>query len=105
MDALVNGLPTVVSGNFTIIDTQRNDEGNVCTSSQVNVAKRKGWMVFDNNAGTSVEYAGSDETTTVSIIENTSKNSHRYSLDGRKQPKNPTKKGIYIVGGRKILVK
>ncbi|MBR5634494.1 MAG: leucine-rich repeat domain-containing protein, partial [Prevotella sp.] len=45
MDALVASLPTVQSGKFYVIDTQDENEGNVCTKSQVAVAKGKGWTV------------------------------------------------------------
>ena len=58
MDALVTSLPTVTSGLFYVIDTQDENEGNVCTKTQVNAAKTKGWSVYDYNKG---KYEGSDE--------------------------------------------
>ena len=61
MDALVTSLPTVTSGLFYVIDTQDENEGNVCTNTQVNAAKAKGWKVWDYNGGNHVEYEGSDE--------------------------------------------
>ena len=62
MDALVNNLPTVKSGYFYVIDTKDENEGNVCTKSQVAVAKGKGWTVYDYNGWYSnkQEYEGSD---------------------------------------------
>ena len=61
MDALVTSLPTVTSGEFYVIDTQDENEGNVCTKTQVNAAKAKGWTVYDNNGDNGVEYEGSDD--------------------------------------------
>ena len=51
MDNLVNGLPTVKQGSFYVIDTQDENEGNVCTKAQVVVAMAKGWKVIDKNGG------------------------------------------------------
>ena len=59
MDALVTSLPTVTFGLFYVIDTQDENEGNVCTKTQVNAAKTKGWYVGDYSSGD--EYEGSDE--------------------------------------------
>ena len=61
MDTLITSLPTVTSGTFVVIDTQDENEGNVCTKTQVNAAKAKGWKVWDYNGGNRVEYEGSDE--------------------------------------------
>ena len=62
MDALVGSLPTVSKGNFYVIDTKDENEGNVCTKSQVAVAKGKGWTVYDVNGQSYPypEYEGSD---------------------------------------------
>ena len=48
MDALVASLPTVSENwcSFYVIDTKDANEGNVCTKSQVAVAKEKGWAVY-----------------------------------------------------------
>ena len=62
MDALVASLPTVTSGEFIVIDTKDENEGNICTKAQVAVAKGKGWKVYDYNGGNYPypEYEGSD---------------------------------------------
>ena len=62
MDALVASLPTVSQGYFYVINTKDVNEGNVCTKSQVAVAKGKGWTVYDYNGSysNSQEYEGSD---------------------------------------------
>ena len=51
MDALVKGLPTVENGNCMVIDTKDENEGNVCTKTQVTISKRKGWKVYDYDGG------------------------------------------------------
>ena len=63
MDALVGSLPTVENGEFYVINTKDTNEGNVCTKSQVAVAKGKGWTVYDFNghSNDSQEYEGSDD--------------------------------------------
>ena len=61
MNALVASLPTVSKGDFYVIDTTDENEGNVCTKSQVAVAKEKGWKVYDYNGGSMQEYEGSED--------------------------------------------
>ena len=63
MDALVASLPTVENGEFYVINTKDENEGNVCTKSQVAIAKGKGWTVYDYNGGNYPypEYEGSDD--------------------------------------------
>ena len=61
MDALVESLPMVESGKFYVINTKYKNEGNVCTKSQVGIAKGKGWTVYDYNGGNSQEYEGSED--------------------------------------------
>ena len=58
MDELVNSLPIVETkdGVFCVIDTEEENEGNVCTRAQVAKAKEKGWMAQDVNGH---EYEGS----------------------------------------------
>ena len=72
MDALVNSLPTVENVVFYVIDTQDDNEGNVCTKSQVSIAKEKGWIVYDYNGGNPQIYDGNSNPirkTTVDGIE------------------------------------
>ena len=63
MDALVASLPTVSQGDFYVINTKDENEGNVCTKAQVAVAKEKGWRVYDYNGNWEdcQKYEGSDE--------------------------------------------
>ena len=49
-----------------------------------------------------------DEETTTGIVDNkreTITNNHWYSLDGRKLDGKPTQKGLYIVNGKKVVIK
>ncbi len=76
MDVLVNGLPTVDNGDFTVIDTSSSaNEGNVCTRAQVNIAKEKGWNVYAHTDTHDVVYVGSDtlEVDPSQVVEATCK--------------------------------
>ena len=106
MQALVNSLPKVTNGKFYVINTKSRIEQNVITKSQVAIATGKGWKVYDYNSNNPVEYAGSDETPTSIdngqlIIDNL--DGDWYSIDGKKLAGEPTKKGVYIVNGKKIV--
>ena len=61
MDALVASLPTVEWGEFIVINTNDENERNVCTKSQVTVAKEKGWTVYDYSGTKYQKYEGSDD--------------------------------------------
>ena len=61
MDALVNSLPTISSGEFHVFNSSDNSERNVCTKTQVAIAKSKGWNVYQFNGTAWPEYEGSDE--------------------------------------------
>jgi len=107
MQALVESLPIVTNGTFFVINTKNKNEKNVITKSQVAIAKGKNWKVFDWNGGYSPypEYAGSDETPTSIdngqlIIDNL--DGDWYSIDGKKLQGEPTKKGVYIIKGKKV---
>ena len=105
MQTLVNSLPTVSDGKFRAIDTKDSNEQNVITKSQVKIATDKGWTVYDYNNGSAIEYAGSDDTPT-SIETNhreTIANNDYYTIDGVKLNGEPTKAGIYIRNGKKVV--
>ena len=61
MDELVASLPAVENGYFHVINTKDENEGNVCTKTQVAIAKGKGWTVYDYNGGSRQQYDGSDK--------------------------------------------
>ena len=118
MDALVASLPVVTSGKFHVfaglneeLAKQEADLGipqyefNVCTTSQVEVAKSKNWTVYGINDGKEWhEYSGS-ETTAIQDPRQNETISDCYTVDGRRLDGQPTNKGIYIQNGKKIVVK
>ena len=105
MQTLVNSLPTVTGGKFYVIDTTSSNEQNVCTKPQVKIATDKGWTVYDYNDGSQKEYAGSEPSAVSSIEVSAEEKDHWYSLDGKRLSGKPTKKGIYVRNGRKVVVK
>ncbi len=105
MQALVNSLPTVTNGTFYVIDTKNSNEQNVCTKEKVAIAKGKGWTVYDYNGGSGQEYTGSEPSAIGSIEVSAEEKDHWYSLDGKRLSGEPTKKGIYVRNGRKVVVK
>ncbi|MCH5302534.1 MAG: hypothetical protein J1E77_06810 [Prevotella sp.] len=116
MDALMAGLPensTNKSYLLRIYDSVNND-GNVCTKAQVAAAKAKGWAVYyhyyyDDTMGWA-EYEGSDaEETAITrpVAETVDASAPVYTLSGQKVNGGSLsgKKGIYIIGGKKVVVK
>ena len=64
MDALVKSLPQYQGdswGGFYVLAPTEENEGNVCTKSQVAAAKAKGWPTYYWNGDDYVEYEGSDD--------------------------------------------
>ena len=114
MDQLVASLPTVSKGDFYpyIEIADADDEGpqtefNVCTTSQVEAAKSKNWTVYGRyhiGSGLWDEYAGSEPTSIRPAIQGNTA-SDCYSLDGRHLNNRPTRKGIYIQNGKKVVIK
>ena len=102
---LVNSLPTVTNGQFYVINTKNSNEQNVCTKPQVKIATDKGWKVYDYNGGSVQEYAGSEPSAIGSIEVSAEEKGLWYSLDGKRLSGEPTKKGIYVRNGRKVVVK
>ena len=71
MDALIASLATRINGEFRVIAPNVDGEKNVCTKSQVEAAKQKGWTAYywtgtevGEGKGEWLEYAGSDSTPT-----------------------------------------
>ena len=107
MDAFINTLPRGGGRPLYLYDNTKNDEGNVCTRSQVAAIKEKGWIPFYLNAmGRWQEYEGSDDdlsSITKAIIETENATTPVYNLSGQKVTNG--KKGIYIVNGKKVVIK
>lgn len=59
MEALIASLPTVSSGTIRVINVDDENEGNVCTESQVSAMKEKGWSSVKYCVGNSwQDYTG-----------------------------------------------
>ena len=118
MDALVASLPVVTSGKFHVFsgvdETYAEQfagedipqfEFNVCTTSQVEVAKSKNWTVYGIYDGKEWhEYSGSQPT----VIRNPRQSettSDCYTVDGRRVCSQDKQKGIYIQNGKKVIIK
>ena len=109
MDALISRLPNT-DGKLNIYDSTSETEGNVCTKSQVAAIKAKGWTPYYRVDWDWIEYEGADETTGIDATEigNSSDfgaNAVAYDLNGNRVEDWQSKKGVYIVGGKKVVVK
>ena len=106
MGALVSSLPETTSGAFYVYDESASDEGNIITKSQVAAAKAKGWTSYYTYDGYSwSEYEGmDDEATAIALPELENSTAAVYTLHGQRVT-TPQKGGIYIVGGKKVVVK
>lgn len=108
MDALIAGLPRA-SGEFYAIAPNISTEQNVLTTTQVQAAKQQLWISYywtgsTWDTGKWSIYAGS--TSGIADIEDTTPTDNRYyTLDGKPLEAAPTQKGIYILNGRKVVVK
>ena len=116
MDALISSLPNRSESNYSlagiiyIYDSTSETEGNVCTKSQVAAIKAKRWIPYYYNGTSWVVYEGADETTGIDATEvgNGSEigaNAVAYYLNGNRVEGWQNKKGIYIVNGKKVVVK
>ena len=103
MDILVNSLPINDIKNKHFYVYGGENDGNVCTTAQVAVAKSRGWTPWYYYEGTKErgEYAGSDpsgiEDVTISGIED----APVYNLSGQRL--SAPQKGINIVNGKKVI--
>ncbi len=102
-EALVNSLPTVTDGKLYFCVPTEAAEKNEITDAQVAKAKAKGWTVYALSGSGWSEYAG---TTGIGNVEQAEPGAVRtYTLDGRPVSGQPAKPGIYIRGGKKVIVK
>ena len=117
MDQLINDLPQNTTNEiykFYVYDDSNADEGNVCTKEQVAAIKSKGWTpyYFDTTDKVWKEYEGEDleDITSISGVNADSESVIVYTIDGKRQVMkkdgvNLLPKGIYVVNGRKHVVK
>ena len=108
MDAFVNSLPTNTSSvphNLMLVNLHYNSDGNVCTKAQVANIKAKGWTPYCYISGPWIEYEGSDDTTSIKsvVAGDKEKDATIYNLSGQRLGK--PRKGINIIGGKKVVVK
>ena len=104
MDAFINSLPENTTGErYTLcISSDDKQEGNVCTTDHVAKATAKGWSV-ENSLGE--KYEGVATGIALQTIENIDTNAPIYDLSGKRVNNLQGKKGIYIIGGKKVLKK
>lgn len=116
MNALIESLPQTDGywhvHDIYIYDSTDPNEGNVCTKAQVAVAQAKGWtpLYCDYYYGslTWIAYDGYDEETSIvqPSTEAVEANVPVYTLSGKKMTGSlKGKKGVYIVGGKKVVIK
>ena len=112
MDALIASLPQQDQSWLYIYDDSEGNEGNVCTKTQVEAIKAKGWIpyYYDFTMWQWVEYEGSDDEETgiaQPATATTDANEPVYTLSGQKVSNGSLKgkKGVYIIGGKKVVVK
>ena len=106
MDNLINSLRINTSGNdyrFRVLRPTEDNEGNVCTTTQVAAAKAKGWtpMYHDGNKWT--DYEGSDPSDVKVPTIDIDADAPIYNLSGQKLV--TPQKGINIIGGKKVVMK
>lgn len=102
MDKLISGLPNNTSDkkHYFVVVYRFGENGNVCTTMQVEAVKNKGWTPYDSNWNI---YAGSDPSGINGVMMDTDINAPVFDLRGQrlKEPQ----KGINIIGGKKVVVK
>ena len=84
------------------------DEQNVITTSQVSIAKYRGWYVFAKHEGDDWMLYDGDATNIDDApqMDNGQKTMDSYyTLDGLKVKGAPTKNGVYITNGHKVVIK
>ena len=105
MDALVESLP--FSYNCSMWVVFNVNEGNVMTTSQIAAAKAKGWTPCYYDGINWLEYPGVDPSTGVNSVEASDADDSApwYTINGVQLQGKPTAAGIYIHGGRKVVVR
>ena len=106
MDALISSLPALTTyPSLQIYNANSSNEGNICTKSQVAAAKAKGWTPYYYYNSTWAPYEGmDDEAASIALPEIENGTAEIYNLAGQKVS-SPVKGGVYVVGGKKVIVK
>ena len=109
MNSFVQSLPESESEKSLLGIVKDDLEGNVMTVQQVAAAKTKKWNVLcSENLNNWNYYEGEDVSTPTAIptlSPDAATTSPFFSLDGQRIVGKPTKKGVYVRNGRKVVVK
>lgn len=120
MDAFIASLPTITNGQLYAIYFE--NEGNMMTTTQVAAAKEKGWKTYncigqyyseggmqdDGYYDKWQEYTGFDPASAINSLAadtDADDSASWYTLGGAQLTGKPTQPGIYIHGGKKVIVK
>lgn len=106
MDNLISSLPQNATNDiyyFRVIDPTDKNEGNVCTKAQVANIKAKGWIPQCYDGSHWGEYEGSEPSGISNVTIDGQTGTPVFSLSGQRHA--APKKGINIVGGKKIIIK
>lgn len=100
MGKIVDALPTVTEGEFVPINNMGGDE-NVITGAQVDIAKEKGWTVlaWTDDGSKPIE----EVLTAIDRVLSNSTNQSIFNVSGQRQ--SVLRRGVNIIGGKKVLVK
>lgn len=92
-------------GALYALDFTAEEEQNVCTAEHVAAANAKGWTVYCKTTNGWQEYTGEVPTGIGASLNDNGKmtNDSYYSIDGKKLSGEPTKKGLYIHKGKKVV--
>ena len=107
MERLVESLPKVDEWDgASLYVIYGGEDQNVINTLQVEAAKEKGWQTkrWDDEAWDWVDYVGSEPIGIKDIKSQPSTDSIWYDMNGRRLQGKPTQKGIYIVGGKKVVL-
>ena len=109
LDNLIKSLPQDTIGQERKLYIYNSDgkDDNICTKSQVAMAKERGWTPYHFDGMWWNEYEGMDEADGIAqpTIEIIDENAPIYNLAGQKVESLQGKKGIYIVDGKKVFIK
>jgi len=107
MDALISSLPvntTSETRHFRVVESKDETGFNECTKEQATAVKSKGWtpQYYDTNERDWMEYEGRDVLTQIESVQLTGQDAPVFSLSGQRLA--APKKGVNIVGGKKVVV-
>ena len=90
-------------GALYALDFTDENEQNVCTAEHVEAANAKGWTVYCKTSGGWQEYNGEIPTGINTVDSGELTDDSWYTIDGKKLAGEPTRKGVYIVNGKKVM--